>query len=339
MRHDIGWLRGLALAGIAAAGLAGIVGSGGGDVDAPECSFFSNTCNPVVGPVPAIPAASIEPQRATVQAGASVAFTAQTVGIDQPAYQWRRSADGGNTYVDIPGATAASHTLGSAQLADDAAVFRLDVHGSGGASAFALSRLAVSSMPGIVFQDGEFQPAGWLVAAVADPVQNGPTHSEERVASGGNPNAYRRMVHAMPAGTSSLNVFHASQAASYDPAALGAIHAIDYAEDCSRPSTSTFTAVTSSLLLEQGGRRYFSTASRSCSSSAWSVAALSSLAAADFTLVDGPACTAGESCPDFSAGAAALRFGFGRRSVASASSAAGSIEHGIDNWQVTVWRR
>jgi hypothetical protein len=64
----------------------------------------------------------------------------------------------------------------------------------------------------------------------------------------------------------------------------------------------------------------------------------SSLAAQDFVLLDGPACGAGDSCPDFSASAAPLRFGFVRNSQALAG-VAGTIAHGIDNWKVTVWRR
>jgi hypothetical protein len=54
--------------------------------------------------------------------------------------------------------------------------------------------------------------------------------------------------------------------------------------------------------------------------------------------VDGPACDSGTSCPDFSAGGAPLRFGFERRVVLEVRSPAGSIQHGIDNWKVIVWR-
>jgi hypothetical protein len=63
-----------------------------------------------------------------------------------------------------------------------------------------------------------------------------------------------------------------------------------------------------------------------------------SLQAGDFTQVDGPACGSGPPCPDFSAAGAPLRFGFERRVGLPAGLAAGSIEHGIDNWRFSVWR-
>jgi len=113
------WLRQVALVAVTVFGLVAIVGSGGGG-DAANCSFFSDVCNPVVGgPTPATPAASISPIKLTVQAGASAVFTAQASGIDQPRFQWRRSADGGVTFIDIPGATAATYTLANVQFADD----------------------------------------------------------------------------------------------------------------------------------------------------------------------------------------------------------------------------
>ena len=44
----------------------------------------------------------------------------------------------------------------------------------------------------------------------------------------------------------------------------------------------------------------------------------------------------GETCPDFSASAAPMRFGYWRISFGGPG---GSIAHGIDNWKVTVWKR
>jgi len=49
-----------------------------------------------------------------------------------------------------------------------------------------------------------------------------------------------------------------------------------------------------------------------------------------------PPCAAGESCPDFSATAAPMRFGYWRISYGMTGD---TIAHGIDNWKVTVWRR
>ena len=330
----------IALVAVTAHGVVAIVGCGG---DAPQCSFFSNVCNPVISPTPAMPIASIYPIKLTVQAGGSAVFTAQTVGIDQPSFQWRRSADGGTNFIDIAGATAATYSLANVQLADDGALYRVDVRGSGGNTVLASSNagtLLVSSMPAVAFSDGEFDPADWSSSAIADPTQDGPTHSENRRAAGGLPGAFRHMVHTMTAGPSSLRVFNTKASAIYDPQVLGAIRVVDYAEDCNRLSaTSSSFDVTSYPTIEQAGRRYASRRGRGCLS-LWvnNFSQLPSLEAGDFVQVDGPACGNGESCPDFSAGGAPLRFGFERRVVLQAGASTGSIEHGIDNWNVSVWR-
>jgi len=333
------WLARIALA--VAVGPMAIVGCGGTD-DPPQCSFFSNVCNPIVSGSP-IPTATIHPIQFTVQAGTNAVFNAETTGIDQPAFQWRRSADGGVTFTDIPGATAAAYALSNVQFADDGAVFRVVVRASGGDNVVAssnASRLLVSSMPAVTFSDGEFDPADWSSSAIADPAQNGPSHREGRSAAGGLPGAFRQMVHAMTAGPSSLRVFNTKASAVYDPQALGAIHAVDYAEDCDRLSaTSASWVLTSYPTIEQGGRRYVTRFGRGCLS-AWvnNFSQLPSLRVDDFVQADGPACGNGESCPDFSASGAPLRFGFERRVVLAAGASAGSIEHGIDNWTVSVWR-
>lgn len=341
-RFASAWLRRIALAAVAALGVVAIVGSGGGS-DAPQCSFFSNVCNPVVNPPPATPATSIYPIKLTVQAGTSAAFTAQTSGIDQPRFQWRRSGDGGVNFVDVAGATAATYTLAQVQFADDGATFLVDVRGSRDNTVLASSNagtLLVSSMPAVIFSDGEFDPADWSANSMAEPAQNGPTHFEDRRAAGGSPGAYRHMLHTMTAGPSSLRVLNTKASAIYDPQTLGAIHAIDYTEDCDllSASSSSFNVV-SYPTIEQAGRRYVASHGRGCLSS-WvnNFNQLPSLGTTDFVQVDGPACANGESCPDFSASAGALRFGFERRASVRAGVPAGSIEHGIDNWKVSIWR-
>lgn len=330
----------VAVAVVSALGLLGIVGSG--SVDAPECSFFSNTCNPSGLPIDPLVTALVVPGRQTVQAGGTATFTAQT-NVAGASYQWQRSSDSGQTFVDIAGATATAYSLSNVQVSDDALVLRVRVQSGAGAgsTAVATGRLAVSSLPGVVFQDADFQPAGWAVTATADPLTGGPTHSEERLAAGGNSGAYRSMVHAMTAGPSALRVFHTSLAASYDPPSQGAIHVIDYREECFRHSTSTTgTSVEATLLLEQGARRYVTPTHVVCSAAVWvSGGGFLSLGAADFVQIDGPACQASTSCPDFAASAAPLRFGFTRRVALSAGQPAGSVVHGLDNWRLTVWRR
>jgi hypothetical protein len=340
--HVAPFIRGLALTIVVAAGLAAIVGSGGGG-SAPDCSFFSNACEPDLTPPPTAPAASIDAIRVTVRAGTGATFVARSMGIDQPRFQWLRSADDGRTYVDIVGATDATYALAVTQFADDGAMFRVDVRGNGSNTVLTSSSavtLLVSSMPAVGFSDGEFEPAVWSASALADPAQNGPTHSEQRSATGGLPDAYRHMVHTMTAGPSTLRVFNANATAVYDPKVLGAIHAIDYSEDCNRvTATSSSITVLSFAMIEQSGRHYSSTGGRGCLA-LWigNFSRLPSLRAADFEQVDGPPCGSGESCPDFSAAGAPLHFGFERRVSLVAGALPGLIEHGIDNWTVQVWR-
>jgi hypothetical protein len=328
--ESIGGWRRVALACIAALGLITIVGSGGGGDDG-GCGF-DLSCYSVHGPW-GPKDAFIDRQGITVQVGGTAVFSVSTRGIDSPTYQWQR-ASGGGPFVDILGATGATYTLAGAQLADDGARFQVVVPGGNFYYSRRTSRLAVSSMPGVVFQDGEFLPADWLVTETVNPAQNGPVHSEERVATGGNPGAFLLMVDTISAGPSSLRVFHAKQLATYEPASQGAIYTIDFEEDC--------FGLASNLLLEQGERRYIAGGSACSAPTTWSAPLfVSSLRVQDFTLVDGPGCAANESCPDFSASAAPLRFGFVRGIALSAwHPAAGFTRtHGIDNWKVTVWRR
>ena len=112
MRLDLGGTpyskRSLARAAIAALGLAALIGSGGGS--APECSFFSNSCN--IGPIvfPPIPYARIEPERVTVQVGATAVFNARSGSVVQPSYRWCRTPAGATVCTEIAGATGASYT-------------------------------------------------------------------------------------------------------------------------------------------------------------------------------------------------------------------------------------
>ena len=326
--ESIGGWRRVALACIAALGLITIVGSGGGGDDG-GCGF-DLSCYSVHGPW-GPKDAFIDRQGITVQVGGTAVFSVSTRGIDSPTYQWQR-ASGGGPFVDILGATGATYTLAGAQLADDGARFQVVVPGGNFYYSRRTSRLAVSSMPGVVFQDGEFLPADWLVTETVNPAQNGPVHSEERVATGGNPGAFLLMVDTMSAWPSSLRVVHAKELATYEPASQGAIYTIDFEEDCFGSG--------SALLLEQGARRYIAGGSGCNSFTTWSAPRLgSSLTVPDFKPLDGPDCAANESCPDFSAGAAPLRFGFVREFAQPDKNTAFTFTHSIDNWKVTVWRR
>jgi len=332
------WLRGLALAGIAALGLVTIVGSGGGaGFLGSICDTYPSSCLP---PPPPPPSTSIEPAYITAQVGATVTYTVATSNFTGSlSYQWRRSSDGGSTFVEIPGATGQTYSLGSVNLGDDGALFAATVRGSNGTASSSRGHLAVSSSPGVVFQDAEFLPADWVVSPLPDPGQAAFVHTEERMPEGGNPGAFRKMFFQIPPAAGWARLFYLSKSAAYDPASHGAIYVIDYSEDCIALQGSEFAFTNSSLVIEQGGRRYVAdiAISESCMSPTWSAAASrASLGVQDFVLVDGPACATGESCPDFSSSALPLQFGYRRISFGTAGD---SIAHGIDNWKVTVWRR
>jgi hypothetical protein len=315
-----GWRR-LLHAVIAAIGVTTIVGSGGGF---PDLHFdFSG---------PLAPIAWIVPSRVTVQVGATVEFVVNASGTLPFSYQWQR--DG----VDIAGATGDTYALVGANLADDGAQFSVRVTNSVGVDA-ASSLLQVSSLPAIVYQDGDFAVTDWVVTAFADPLQDGPTHAEAQVATGGNPGAYRSITTQMPPGPSAIRAFHAALSSTYDPAAQGAIYSIDFALDCNRLSTTTTSETYASPMFEQGGR-WFATPFRGVvCAPVWLTGRGSSLHAEQFTLAAGPACVASQACPDFSASAAPLRFGFVSGVNLATGAAAGIVSTGVDNWTVTVWRK
>jgi hypothetical protein len=318
---------------------SGCSGSG----PAPECSFFSDTCNPTLsGGGINLAAASLRPQRKSLQVGSPLVLTVETAGVDAPSFQWQRSADGGTTYTDIPGATGTTFTIAAVNLSDDGARFRVDVRSNGVSVLHPTGgRLAVSAAPGVVFLDGEFAPDNWTATVIAEPTVDGPEAQVDRPDTGGNPGAFRRMTDRMPAGASSLQVLHVTQSAVYEPSALGAVYVIDFAEDCSVSQSDPSTSwVNSGLLIEQAGRRYVAPTTACANTNAWhTLPESSSIGPADLRQVDGPACGAGDACPDFSVSAAPLHFGYARSLSVPAGKPGGTIAHGIDNWKVTVWRR
>lgn len=319
---------------IAAIGLAAIVGSGGGvGLDDSICDVYPDSCAP---PPPEPPSLSIDPPSVTAQVGSPVSFVALIAhGSGTYSYQWRRSADGGTTFEDIPGATAQTYALASVTLADDGAVFMALAWKGSAMPLQASTSLAVSATPGIVLGDHEFPASDWQSAPAIVSGSPSFTHAEEQVPTDGHPGAYRKMTVQVAPGSGVSNVTHLWLAATHDPAAQGAIRVIDYVEDCVLLNPSDTNFVETGAFIEQGGRRYLSDAS-ACNRAGWAGVALYSLRPQDFRQFDGPACNVGESCPDFSATGAILRFGYVRHAFASPGE---SLQHGIDNWKVTVWRR
>lgn len=341
MRNELGgWARGLralALASIGALGLVTIVGSGGGfgwDDDS-VCDVYPESCRP---PPPPAPSVTVAPASATAQIGTAVSFVAQTANTSGAlGYQWRRSSDGGATYVDIAGATDKTYAVGNVNLGDDGAVFLVVVLQASGGVLQATARLAVSVTPGVVFADGDFPVDHWQASPAIAAGYPEFSHVEERVESGGNAGAFRKMTVQVAPGSGLSRVLHLSVSSTYDPQVQGAISVVDYAEDCAVFSASDVNYVESSIVIEQGGRRYISDLPRIlCTSREWAASARPGLRQQDFMQVDGPPCNVGEACPDFTATGAPIRFGYERISL---TTPGGSVVQGIDNWKVTVWRK
>lgn len=318
---------------VTALGLIALVGSGGGGFPPCDAPFCSNT------PSTPLPAVSISPQVVTALVGAPVRFDA--LASHYPAavsYQWQRSGDGGSSWVDIAGATASSYALAAVNLADDEARFHVTVRSVGSVTLGATARLLVSATPGIVFHDGEFRPQDWSVSD-ARVIDRPPlVHSELALASGGNPGAFRRISFTLPADAGVGGVVYLSNLALYTPQQQGALRAIDYAEDCFALQPSDIQAIQAALAIEQAGRTYLLWSDgRFCNWANWQrLAQRAGLEASDFSLFYGPACGAAEHCPDFSATAPPLRFGHLRSVMGRPGDV---IDHGVDNWSVTVWRR
>ena len=110
--------------------------------------------------------------------------------------------------------------------ADDETPARLEAEGDTVPATrftYAIGRLVLwSATPGLVFGDGEFQPADWLILPVTPPAPaQPPTVLTERVDSGGSPGAFRRMSFVLGSNAGVANVIYLSTAAAYDPATQG----------------------------------------------------------------------------------------------------------------------
>src|SRR5690606_6553784 len=112
-----------------------------------------------------------DPVAARVVAGATASFSATAVGYPAPTVQWQRSIDDGETWGDIPGATASVLSFTAAQ-ADNGDLVRAVFSGVGVATTSA-ARLTVGTPP--VVTSGEFlrvaagSAATWTVSASGTP--------------------------------------------------------------------------------------------------------------------------------------------------------------------------
>lgn len=99
---------------------------------------------PVVGSAPIV---VTQPVDATATAAASVTFTAAATGTPTPTAQWQSSVDGGQSWLDIPGATSGTLTLTGVTLAQSGSRYRAVFTNSVGSATTTAATLSVTAPP------------------------------------------------------------------------------------------------------------------------------------------------------------------------------------------------
>jgi hypothetical protein len=117
-----------------------VVVSGGGT------TVTSSPVRLTVAAATVAPGITVQPAAQAVNAPDAVTFSVTASGTT-PTYQWQRSTDGGNTWVAIAGATAASYTTGPTTTAMDGERYRVVVANSAGTLTSAAVTLTVNPTP------------------------------------------------------------------------------------------------------------------------------------------------------------------------------------------------
>lgn len=76
-----------------------------------------------------------QPDNVTIAAGYGAKFSVTTNDPERASYQWRRREPGGDTFVDIPGATEATYRTPALPAADNQVAYRVRVTSTNGTSA------------------------------------------------------------------------------------------------------------------------------------------------------------------------------------------------------------
>jgi hypothetical protein len=179
----------------------------------------------------------------------------------------------------------------------------------------------------LIFSDGTFNNEDWsLFIPPPGNIGGDGTVAVSKVESGGNPDAYRRIINSV---NGQLIGYHMYNDAIYNPSTQGAILSIDYYED-SILFDGFGQGQVSGLVLSQGGTNYISAGSGNIlfvNQSTWTHHSILSLAANEFIPLDNPTLN-----PDFSSSGDPITFGFYR----ATSGGPYSIDAGIDNWSVEI---
>jgi len=106
--------------------------------------------------VPVAPSFSVQPANASVAEGGTAQFTAAVAGTPTPTLQWQVSTDGGTSWSNVVGATAASYTTPATVLADSGKQYRVVATNGSGAATSNAATLTVTAASRVIYSVGSF---------------------------------------------------------------------------------------------------------------------------------------------------------------------------------------
>lgn len=184
----------------------------------------------------------------------------------------------------------------------------------------------------VVFSDDTFPDASWTAVEVVDGTPNGSFDvSASQQASGGNPDDYRRIIHALDTPTaSSILSGHFLALAGFDPGEDGSFESLDMSFDGISEIGNPAGAMGYGALVEQSGV-YFSAAltpGAATNGAGWQTLSATGLVAADF------AAQGQIGALDLSDAGAPIQIGL---FVSSGTFGTPAVNvGGVDNWTATV---
>ncbi|MEZ5966189.1 MAG: hypothetical protein R3F56_20295 [Planctomycetota bacterium] len=202
--------------------------------------------------------------------------------------------------------------------------------------ALLLAPAALAQGGAVVFSDDQLQAADWTV--VRSITGAGGTISVVDHGTGGNPGAYREVVHVHNGSTTSnpsqLWGFHFRNGAVYDPAAHGRLGQVDFRIDSRLFAVIGLDGFAIGPAILQNGRVYAARTAITPEPS-WTVKSATGLTESSFRYWDSSVGNWGTGSPDFSPIGAPMQVGF---FAATTHTTAGSQLRnvGLDNWRLVL---